>query len=78
MFSTKSSNLSVCDCFLLEHLEYKEYAISPHTNAELKHNPYSTPTEIRNIPVEMLERAMDDYSDRIYKSNSRNGCHLQN
>jgi hypothetical protein len=46
---------------------------APHTVQELKHRIQQ---EVTRIPVEMLERAMDDVRKRLAECLERNGGHL--
>ena len=70
----RSPDLSVCDYFLWGFLKHRVYASRPHTLPELKD---TIRAEIRNIPIHMLERAVNDFHRRLSECQRENGGHLQ-
>jgi hypothetical protein len=58
----RSPDLFACDFFLLGYLKSKVFkATTPHTVHELKHRIQQ---EVKRIPVEMLQRVVDDVHKR--------------
>jgi hypothetical protein len=67
----RSTDLSACDCFLWGYLKSQVFkAPAPHTVQELKQRIQK---EVKRIPVEMLQRVMDDVRKRLTECLTRNG-----
>ena len=70
----RSSTFSACDFFLWGYLKPQVFkAPAPHTFQELKHQIQQ---EVKQIPVEMLQRVMGDVRKRLTECLERNGGHL--
>ena len=70
----RSPDLSVCDFFLWRYLKNRVYTTRPRTLDELKQRIQD---EIRGIPAEMLQRAMENLNGRLKECLRRGGRHLQ-
>jgi transposase len=69
----RSPDLSVCDFFLWGHLKSKVYTTRPTTILELKTRIRE---EIAAIPMEVLQRAMQNLGNRFQECIRSNGHHL--
>lgn len=70
----RSPDLSACDFFLWGYLKSKVFSNGPQTLNQLKHN---IRTEINAIPIEMLERVMENLQVRLQECQQRGGHHLK-
>lgn len=69
----RSPDLTVCDFWLWGYLKSKVYLNRPHTIQELKENIRN---EIRLIPMNMLERVMNNLQNRLEQCVRGEGRHL--
>jgi len=70
----RSPDLSACDFFLWGYLKFQIFkAPAPHTVQELKHRIQQ---EVKQVPMEMLQRVVGDVRKRLTECLERNGGHL--
>jgi hypothetical protein len=73
-WSARSPDLSACDFFLWGYLKFQIFkAPAPHTVQELKHRIQQ---EVKQVPMEMLQRVMGDVRKRLTECLEWNGGHL--
>ena len=69
-----SPELNVCDFFLWVYLKYRVYRTKPKTVEELKNRIRE---EFANIPIEIRERAIMSFYNRLHRVIESGGSHFQ-
>lgn len=69
----RSPDLAPCDFFLWGYLKSKVYVNKPRTLADLRD---SIRSEIASITVEMLEKVMTNFGERLQECITMRGRHL--